>query len=180
MVDWLRSALPRGLCVLCVLVLATVLLAACGEVRVSEEPLSTQSLLSAAAEEGTLNILGVDFDPPLDYIDTVHGQGITLLVALENRGRVPVRDVRVVARLYLDADGARAIERDGLIAEMLPGQVVVYRFPRLRSLPLRRFYTLDVRLLTADGRRVLNRRTYTVRVVEEDDQPSLRTRSPAK
>lgn len=178
--DRLRGTLPRVLCTVCTLALAMALLTACGEVQITEESLSSPELLSTAAEGEALNILGVDFDPPLDYIDTVHRKGVTLLVAVENRGNTPLYDVRVVARLYLDAKGERALEREGLIAELPPKQVVVYRFPRLHSLPVRRNYRLEVRLLTADGRRVLNRRVYTVHVVEEESQPALRSRSPGK
>ncbi len=142
------------------------LLSACEAIQVTEVPLSSEGEQYIGSVEGEtyINILGVDFDPPLDYIDDVRAQGVTLLVALENRGNSPVRDVRVVARLHLEGRPERVIERTGVVAELVPGEVTVYRFPRVRSLPLRRMYRLEVQVLTADGRRVLNQRTYTLRV----------------
>ncbi len=142
------------------------LLSACEAIQVTEVPLASEGepYISSVAEETYINILGVDFDPPLDYLDDVHAQGVTLLVALENRGNSPARDVRVVARLRLEERPERVIERTGVVAEIAPGEVTVYRFPRVRSLPLRRMYRLEIQVLTADGRRVLNQRTYTLRV----------------
>jgi len=80
------------------------LLSACEAVQVTEVPFASagEQYIGSVEEETYINILGVDFDPPLDYLDDVRAQGVTLLVALENRGSFPVRDVRVVARLYLE------------------------------------------------------------------------------
>ncbi len=148
-------------------ILALVLtLGACGTVQVTEVPLTAggEHQISSAVDGQFVNILGVDFDPPLDYLDDLRVQGVTLLVALENRGSQPVRDVRVVARLHVGGSQKRVIERTGVVPELVPGQVTVYRFPRVKSLPLRRVYRLHIQVLTADGRQVLNQRTYTLRV----------------
>ncbi len=178
MSTWLGRARPRALLVA---LLATVLLAtACGDVQVSEQAIEKQHILSTGVAGESISVLGVDFDPPLNYVNTLRAQGVTLLVALENRGTAPVRDVRVLARLHLDEGEEQVIERDGFIQELPPGQVVVYRFPRLHTLPLRRSYTLEVRVLSADGRRVLHRRTYTVHVQGEENRQPIRLRAPGK
>lgn len=172
------AALARLLLVLAVV--AGLMLTACSEAQVGDGA-HVQHLLSAEADEhAAINILGVDFDPPLDYLTTLQDQSVTLLVALENRGRAPVRDVRIAARLYLGRGNDRVIARDGLVQEVPPGQVIVYRFPRLHALPLRRTYTLEVRVLTADGHRLLNRRTYTVTLQGDDHPQPMRLRAPGR
>jgi len=55
-------------------------------------------------DEHNLAVLAVDFDPPLEYKEIVssknRGEGITLLVAIENTGSVAETDVVVEVELY--------------------------------------------------------------------------------
>ena len=166
---------------LSVVLIATLLLAGCAGSRTTDVN-GVQRVLSAETDERPIiEVLGVDFDPPLDYVSTVRGQGVTLLVALENRGRVAARNVRVRARLHLGNGEEQVIERQGLVQELPPGQVVVYRFPRLHTLPMRRSYRVDIRVFSADGLQVFAQRTYAVDVQNEQRSPQpARLRAPGR
>ena len=145
---------------------AALLTAGCSGVRVSESD-EARSVADAVDGNSTLNILGVDFDPPLDYVEITRNQGVTLLVAVENRGQQVISDVRIVARLRYNGDTSRGLERQGVLPDLKPGAITVYRFPRMRNIPIRRSYTLDVQLLAPDGSQVLSQRSYRIRLVEQ-------------
>jgi len=157
----------RGSRLLVWLLLFSVLLAACGDVQVHVQGTTTATTpvptgADISDTEGELAIVGVDFDPPLDYLESIRQQGIMLLVAVENRGERPREGVRIYARLQYDRDERHALKRMGILPTLPPHQIVVYRFPRLYNIPARRAYTLEVRLLSPNGDKVLNKRRYTI------------------
>ena len=164
-----------------VTLLVTLVLTACAGPGTADSVAIQRLSAVQTVEKPAIHVLGVDFDPPLNYVGAVQGQGVTLLVALENRGSVAAHDVRILARLHLGEGEEQVIERQGLIQELPPGQVVVYRFPRWRTLPMRRSYTLEIRLLSTDGLRVLGQRTYTLKMADEPRQPQpVRLRATGK
>ncbi len=151
-------------------ILATVLIAsACAGVQVTEQPAQKQAYTkigqkSITNDEGNkLVIVGVDFDPPLTYVDTIRQHGVTLLVAVENQGSTRAQNVRIVARLILNQEKKQTIQREGVLKSIEPGHIEVYHFPRLRNIPIRRAYTLHIQLMTTDGQRILGQRTYTIK-----------------
>jgi len=100
-------------------------------------------------QQHDLSILGVDFDPPLNYELIVSNGGITLLVAVENRGSFTESGVNLTARLMDRANAAKARE---LLNETLTlddvavGEVRVARFMQVSDLPARDSYHLVVEL----------------------------------
>ncbi len=142
--------------------------AGCSDIQIMEE--SRKTHVAVSTKEATvehafqLAIVGIDFDPPLTYVENIRKQGVTLLVAVENQGQTQARDVRIIAHLFLDPRKEQVIERMGVIPLVDPGGMEVYRFPRLRNIPLRHTYILEIQLTTPDGQRVISQRTYTVNV----------------
>lgn len=101
-----------------------------------------------------LSLLAVDFDPPLDEVELVAGQGVTLLAAIQNNGEEAERNVPVVARLY-DVDPMRSrvsplIESTAYVGHVEPGQITIVCFERITSLPLRPRYYLTVEVAGVD------------------------------
>jgi len=125
---------------------------------------STLSLSKAVRQEQTLAIVGVDFDPPLDYVDALRKRGIMLLVAVENRSNTTIKGARIVARL--GGVDRKALERSGVLPHLPPHTIVVYRFPRMRNIPIRDLYTLTIEVYAAQSQQTLSVRHYTVRITE--------------
>jgi len=139
---------------------------------------STIDLLQSAAatpapvvtvipQQHDLSILGIDFDPPLNYESIVSNGGITLLVAIENRGLCTESEVNLSARLMDRADSAKARE---LLNETLTldnvaaGEVRVARFTQVSELPARDGYHLVLELEPVAGEVDLsdNHRAYDI------------------
>ncbi len=142
-----------------------LLAAGCAQVQVQDRTFLNREVPSL--DGGPIYILGIDFDPPLEYIQQYPTQGVTLLVAVENRGSEPLKNLRIVARLYVAGQREQVISREGVLPELVPQSMTVYAFPRLRHIPARRWYRLEVEVRTPDGREVLSSREYTLRVVEK-------------
>lgn len=111
-------------------------------------------------------IVGVDFDPPLTA-ELLPDSGITLLVAVENKGLNVEPQVAVSARL-LDPAGEQSygdLLRETVVEQALePGDVRIVRFTEVTDLPPRSRYQLIVELAPVDGEADLedNLRTYDV------------------
>ncbi len=151
---------------LAVLLVAMGLITACSDIQVMEQPEERYPTTSAKELQEThtfqLTIVGVDFDPPLHYAENIRQQGLTLLVAVENQGKERANDVRIIAHLFLDPQKKQVIKRTGVLPRVEPGHMEVYRFPRLRNIPIRHTYILDIQLTTPDGQRVISQRTYKI------------------
>jgi hypothetical protein len=114
-------------------------------------------------------IMGVDFDPPLDYDQIVANGGVTLLVAVKNLGLTAESNLEVSARLFDPAgagSSAELLNETARIRLLAPGEVRVVRFNQASDLPVRKQYELVVDLLPVPGERELrdNSRSYDILV----------------
>lgn len=109
---------------------------------------------TVAPAEHSVAIIGVDFDPPLDYAQIIASGGLTLLVAIENRGLLAEPYLEATARLLDpdEADVAAVLLDETLIArDLAPGEIRVLRFTQVRTLPPRTRYELVVQLSDVPG-----------------------------
>ena len=133
------------------------------------QDLTPPPLATAVPQAHALAIVGVDFDPPLEYAQVVANGRVTLLVAIENRGQSDEHDLTLSARLL---DGGGGMGRLELLNERLmlerigAGEVQVVRFSPVTQLPRRQNYQLQVTLSPAVGEIDLsdNQRTYEITV----------------
>ncbi len=140
-----------------------VVAAGCAQIQVQERALSNR--IVPPPGDSPVYILGIDFDPPLEYVQKYPAQGVTLLVAVENRSDEWLKNLRVVARLYVSERAEQVISREGILPDLAPRSMSVYAFPRLRYVPARQAYRLEVEVRTPDGRTVLASREYTLEIV---------------
>ncbi len=112
--------------------------------------------------------MGVDFDPPLEGGQLLRTGGVTLLVAVENQGRVTEQAARMTARLYDPASphGVDLASETITVRSLAPGELRVVRFTQVTDLPVRSQYKLAVEVSPAPGERELgdNLRTYDILV----------------
>ena len=123
-------------------------------VQPAEAPIAP--LATVAPDEREVAIMGVDFDPPLDAAQIMSNGGVTLLVAIENQGRVAEPVVRVSARLFDPQDTStpgELVNEAITIRSLAPGEVRVVRFTQVTELPLRSRYKLIVEVVPVAGER---------------------------
>lgn len=156
-----------------VVLFAVLALLACQpsiEVLQPQTPLPVATVAPAAH---SIALIGVDFDPPLDYFRLMPNSGLTLLVAVENRGFMAAPYVEVRGRL-LDPTEAnvQAIILDEVIVvrDLAPGELRVVRFSEVRDLPIRARYELVVQVGHVPGDAVTedNIRSYDILVRQSD------------
>lgn len=134
-------------------VTVTILLVGCqANVHVDRDALALPPAAQPAPHN--LSLLAVDFDPPLDELELVAGQGVILLAAIQNNGEEAEQNVPVIARLY-DVDPSRSrvlplIESTAYVGHVEPGQIMIVRFERITSLPSRPRYYLTVEVAGVD------------------------------
>jgi hypothetical protein len=113
----------------------------------------------------------VDFDPPLNYQDIVarksRGEGITLLVAIENTGVSSEQDVVVQARLSERSRETVYLEKQGMIDSIAPGEIKIVHL-RDTDIPFRFEYTLSVFVVPVVGETRLgnNSKTYDLLITQ--------------
>jgi hypothetical protein len=77
--------------------------------------------------EHNLAVLAVDFDPPLEYDKIIarrdRGEGITLLVAVENNGIATEHDVPVEVELSKDGGDTLFLHKEARIEAIAPGEI---------------------------------------------------------
>jgi hypothetical protein len=120
---------------------------------------SVLPIVTAVPQAHAVAIVGVDFDPALDYNQILSNGGITLLVAVENRGLTAETNVVLEARLLDMADkaGPRELLNDMVtIRSLAPGEVHVVRFNQVADLPVRERYKLVTELSPVRGERELS------------------------
>jgi hypothetical protein len=160
--------------------LAAALLALSGcvsGVSVSTHPsLAPPAVATATPEQHNLMVIGVDFDPSLDYEQIVANGGISLMAAIQNDGLEDETGVRVTARLIDPEAGAgqgELLNETVTLASVSAGKLAVARFPQVSMLPLRRRsprgggrYRLEVQIEAARDERNLadNFRAFDIRV----------------
>ncbi len=129
--------------------------------------------VTAVPQAHALAIIGVDFDPALDYSQILSNGGVTLLVAVENQGQATETNVELRARLLDTADAAnpRELLNDTvLIRSLQPREVRVVRFAQVTDLPLRERYKLVTELAPILGEQELsdNARSFDIFVHDEN------------
>jgi hypothetical protein len=137
-----------------VLTVLALLVAACApslevvpDRREAQTPVST-----VTPQQHELAIVAVDFDPPLDFAQIRSNGGVTLLVAVENRGQSVETDVRITAQLQDPNDGSRELSREAvMLGQLNAGALRMVRFTQVSDLPLRERYRLVVSVDAAAG-----------------------------
>ncbi len=102
---------------------------------------------TVVAPEHNLGVVGIDFDPSLEYREILKRGSLTLLVAVENSGRQAESKVEVHARLSVNSDSvADAFSAEGrrVIEQIAPGEIVIVHFEGIDKIPIRSRYTLEV------------------------------------
>ena len=83
-------------------------------------------------EEHDLAVLAVDFDPSLEYEKIIarrsRGEGITLLVAIENTGLQTEQSVAVQIELSRDGTETAFLQKEGSIETIAPGEIKIVHF----------------------------------------------------
>jgi len=153
---WRIVANPASL-----VIIAALLIGCQTDIQVSRRPQPEQVAVRTISQsaEHDLSLLAVDFDPPLDQLELAMGQGVVLMVAIQNNGQDIERNVPIIARLY---DVGRAGTRPVLLMESVayldeigPGEIGIARFDRLTSLPIRSHYSLTVEIMGVTGESAL-------------------------
>jgi hypothetical protein len=157
-----------------VLLLVTTVLAGCVSVTVVDRSKSLDGMPDSErdiVEEHDLAVLAVDFDPPLNYQEIMacksRGEGITLLVAIENTGVNTEQNVLVQARLSERSSGTLYIEKRGTIETIAPGEIKIVQL-RDTDVPFSFEYTLAVSVIPVIGETRLddNLKTYDLLITQ--------------
>lgn len=162
----------RALAVTVVLSAAVLLLGCHPSIEVIP-PVAPLAIPTVQPEEHSVAIVGVEFDPPLEAAQILSSGGVTLLVAIENRGLATEPSLRVTARLVDPEANVRPVDlmRETVaVRSLAPGELRVVRFTQVNQLPARSLYKLVVEAETAPGERVHedNVRTFDIIVRDGD------------
>jgi hypothetical protein len=128
--------------------------------RVPLTPVST-----VTPQQHDLALVAVDLDPPLDFAQIRNHGGVTLLVAVENRGQTAEADVRITAQLQDPSEHMRELSSEAVILGQLnAGALRVVRFTQVSDLPLRERYRLvvSVEAVAGEGDTANNSRSYDI------------------
>ncbi len=151
--------------------------AGCIQIQVIDRtPQSTDLTAEAEGdelEEHDLAVLAVDFDPPLEYDEIMaqrdRGEGITLLVAVENTGSSTEHDVTVEVRLskIKDQDQVVLLSKEGTISEIAPGEIKIVHF-KDTDIPFSYRYSLWVHVVPVSGetRQSDNQKSYELLITQ--------------
>lgn len=119
-------------------------------VTVSTRPSSTPLAVSTVEPEPhDLAIIGVDFDPSLEYEQVVADGGVSLMVAVQNSGLEDAFDVQVTARLIDPEDDmgrGELLNETVTLGSVAGGELAIVRFPQVSMLPLRPRYRLEIQI----------------------------------
>jgi hypothetical protein len=143
---------------LSILLLMTVALSGCVDVelidRSASDPASGLSSEQKDPDQHDLAILAVDFDPPLNYEDIMacksRGEGITLLVAVENTGVTTEQNVMVQASLSERSSDRVYVEKQGMIETISPGEIKIVQLHDT-DIPFSTEYKLSVAVVPVAG-----------------------------
>lgn len=119
-----------------------------------------------SAGERDLALLALNFEPPLEEEGMPGGEGVTLLVAVENMGVWTETNVRVEARLS-SYDGKEVLlEKTGYIDVIAPGETKVVRLRSPARIPYRPVYLLEVRVspVEREAHSANNHKSYEIRI----------------
>ena len=120
------------------------------------------SVVTAVPQIHDVAIIGVDFDPALDYSQIISNGGVTLLVAVENKGLATETNVELKVRLLDTVNEAKPQEllNDTVaVRSLLSHEVRVVRFDPVTGLPVRERYKLVAELSPVMGEQELSDNT---------------------
>jgi hypothetical protein len=152
------SSLKRQVAAFVVLIVATVLASGCVNIQVIDRSTSTANSMPGVGQEELsehdLAVLAVDFDPPLVYEEIMarksRGEGITLLVAVENTGTNTEQDVSVQVQLSDRKGETVFLHKQGVIEIIAPGEIKIVQF-RDTDIPFSYEYELRVSVDSVAG-----------------------------
>ena len=152
-----KVVLPRAILLLLLIGVSGFLLGCQPLIEVVQPPTPVVSAVATVAPgERGVAIMGIDFDPPLEAGQILASGGVTLLVAVENQGRALESSVRVTARLFDPAAGARDSDLANetiTLKALAPGEVRIARFTQVTALPALDRYKLVVEASPVAGER---------------------------
>jgi hypothetical protein len=140
------------------LVLILVFLGGCSEVEVvdttpgasSDTPFVSPLIVDPSRHD--LAILGLEFDPPLDYQQLIlRKQSIALLVVIENAGTATERDLVVKAQLTTLEDQDFVLNRQATVTSIAPGEIQIVQFDPLTRIPYHATFYLEVSIAPVEG-----------------------------
>lgn len=140
------------------LVLILISLGGCAEVEVvdttpnagSAEPFVSPLAVDPIRHD--LIILGLDFDPPLDYQQViVREQSLALLVVIENAGTVTEQDLVAEAQLTTPEDEGLVLSRQAIVSSIAPGEIQIVSFDPLTKIPYHAIFHLEVSVGPVEG-----------------------------
>lgn len=148
--------------------LLLLLTAACQPaIQVFQPDAAPLAVATVVPSPRAVGVVGVDFDPPLQYEQIMAAGGVSLVVAVHNRGLYTESELEVTAQLY--DPGARAgsallLDETVVIETLEPGEISLVRFNQVSTLPLRGRYRLMVRVSPVAGEldETDNERTYEI------------------
>lgn len=154
----MSSCRRKHIAVLILVTLAAIGMGGCIKIQIIDRTPSTIDLAPLTEdqdiEEHNLAVLAVDFDPPLVYEEIMaskeRGQGITLLVAVENTGASAEQDVSVEVELAKDKGKTLFLHKQGKIDTISPGEIKLVHFEDT-EIPFSYEYRLLVRVEAAEG-----------------------------
>jgi hypothetical protein len=121
---------------------------------------------TVAPQQHDLAIVAVDFDPPLDLTQIRDHGGVTLVVAVENRGQSAETDVRINAYLQDPDDHLRELSREAvMLGQLNAGALRVVRFAQVSDLPFRERYRLVVSAEAVAGESVITNNSLSYDIV---------------
>ena len=169
------SCRHKHVAILTLVTLAAIGMGGCINIQVIDRTPSTIDLEPVTeeqdVEEHNLAVLAVDFDPPLVYEEIMarkaRGEGITLLVAVENTGATSEHDVSVEVELAKDKGKTLFLHKQGSIETIAPGEIKLVHFEDT-EIPFSYEYRLLVRVEVAEGetRVVDNVKTYDLLITQ--------------
>ena len=163
----------RRIAMLVVLASVAVCTGGCINIQIIDRTPSTIDLIPSQEQEGEHNlaVLAVDFDPPLEYDEIVarkeRGEGITLLVAVENTGAATEQAVSVEVELSKDDGNTLFLHKQGIIDTIAPGEIKLVHFEDT-EIPFSYEYQLRVRVepVEAETRLMDNEKTYDLLITQ--------------
>jgi hypothetical protein len=158
---------------LVVLASAAICTGGCINVQIIDRTPSTIDLTPSQEQEDEHNlaVLAVDFDPPLEYDEIVarkeRGEGITLLVAVENTGAIAEQSVSVEVELSKDGGNTLFLHKQEIIDTIAPGEIKLVHFEDT-EIPFSYEYQLRVRVepVRAEMRLMDNEKTYDLLITQ--------------
>lgn len=163
----------RRIAALVVLAFVAISTGGCIQVQIIDRTPSTTDLtpLEEQQDEHNLAVLAVDFDPPLEYDEIVarkeRGEGITLLVAVENTGAMAEQSVSVEVELSKDHGNTLFLHKQEIIDTIAPGEIKLVHFEDT-EIPFSYEYQLRVRVepVGAETRLMDNEKTYDLLITQ--------------